>query len=95
MRLRDDRQIQTVRFRALQDSDENIGKISREIVDLRGIVSEESARKILSLYARNVVAFEGWPRQGYVRRRRERYRFIDRFDTRVGRGATKNVQQKG
>lgn len=95
LRLRDDRQVQAVRFRALQDSDENVGKISREIVDLRGIVSEESARQILSLYARNVVAFEGWPRQGYVRCRRKRYRFIDRLDTRVGRGATENIQQEG
>lgn len=95
LRLRDDRQVQTVRFRALQDFDENVGEIPREIVDLRGIVSEESARQILSLHAGNAVASEGWPCQGYVRRRRKRYRFIDRLDARAGSGAAENVQQEG
>ena len=94
-RLRDDGQVQAVRLRALQDPDEDVGEVPREIVDLRGVVPEELARRVLSLHAGNALAVEGWPGEGDVRRGCERYSLVDRPLAVLERNAEEGVQREG
>ena len=94
-RLRDDGQVQAVRLRPLQDTDEDVGEVPRQISHLRGAVPEELARRVLSLYAGDALAVEGRPGEGDVRRGCERHRLVDRPDAELERDAEKGVQREG